>query len=215
MTVADPRGAHFPIWGFDLHWFHVVNGLAGRSTVLDFLGRLFGNYGPEMWIVIFLLVWFWPPLEANRARRALVYAAAAAVVALVVNVVLSHALPFRPRPFVYLPRSAVHQLLAHANDSSFPSDHAAGSFAIAGALFYSSRRAGWWALLLAALIAVARVFTGLHWPTDVLVGAAIGLLAAVVVLRLRDLLEGLVRWLFQLFGMRPEPMRVRVRSRAR
>jgi undecaprenyl-diphosphatase len=199
----------FPITSFDRHWFSVVNGLAGKNAVLDALGRLFGNYGPEMWVVILLAIWFWPPMVANRPRRAVVYATVATVLALAVNYVLSHALPFRPRPLYFLPPSAVHPLLSHSNDSSFPSDHAAGSFAIAVALFFAGRRAGWWAVLLACLIAVARVFTGLHWPTDVLAGAAIGTLAGLVVLAGRNALEGLTAFVFGLFGIRPERIRVR------
>jgi undecaprenyl-diphosphatase len=202
--------SRFPITGFDRHWFSVINGLAGHNSLLDLLGKVFANYGPEIWVFIFLLVWFWPPLEGNRTRRALVYAGAAAVLALAIGYVLSHVLPFRPRPFVYLPPSQVHQLLAHKNDSSFPSDHATGSFAIAVALFYAGRQAGWWALLLAVLIAVGRVFTGLHWPTDVIAGAVIGSLSAAVVLAFgRGALEGLVGLLYRLFGMRPERIRVR------
>jgi undecaprenyl-diphosphatase len=201
----------FPITAFDRHWFSVINGMAGHHHLLDVLGKVFGNDGPELWVLIFLAVWFWPPMVENRPRRAVVYAAAAAVVALAVNYVLSHLLPFRPRPFVYLPPDQVHRLLAHANDSSFPSDHAAGSFAIATAFFYAGRKAGWWAVLLAALIAVARVFTGLHWPTDVLAGAAVGILAGLVVLAARGVLEGLVQWVFGLFGIRPARIRVRQR----
>lgn len=199
------QASRFPIGPFDFHWFSVINGLATKSSVLDGLGKILALYGPEIWAGIFLLLWFWPPQRANRARRAVVYATVAGIVALAINVALSHGLPFRPRPFVYLPASMVHQLIPHANDSSFPSDHAAGSFAFAIGLFYAGSRSGWWALLLAAAIAVARVFVGVHWPTDVLAGAAVGLLSGVVVLGLRGMVEPLVQWLFKLFRFRPAP----------
>lgn len=199
------QASRFPIGHFDFHWFSVINGLATKSSVLDGLGKILALYGPEIWAGIFLLLWFWPPQRANRARRAVVYATVAGIVALAINVALSHGLPFRPRPFVYLPASMVHQLIPHANDSSFPSDHAAGSFAFAIGLFYAGSRSGWWALLLAAAIAVARVFVGVHWPTDVLAGAAVGLLSGVVVLGLRGMVEPLVQWLFKLFRFRPAP----------
>lgn len=188
---------------FDLHWFHVVNGWAALSPLLDRLAVVLANDAVEIWGAIFLLLWFWPPRRVNRARRAVVYAVVAGVVALAVNALLTHGLPYRPRPFVYLPRDQVHALLAHAPDSSFPSDHAAGSFAFAVSLFYARARDGWWALLLAAGVAVARVMTGLHWPTDVLAGAAVGTVSAAFVLALRGLLEPLARWLFRLFRFLP------------
>lgn len=189
---------------FDLHWFHVVNHWATISPALNELGKVLAGDAPEIWAVLLLLFWFWPPLRANRGRRTVVYATVAAVVALAINYVLTHTLPFQPRPFAYLPASEVHLLLHHANDSGFPSDTAAGSFGFAVGFFYARARDGWWALLLAAAIALARVFVGVHWPDDILVGAAVGIVAGLVVLALRGWLEPVVQWLFRLFRFQPE-----------
>lgn len=202
--------AQFGVGPFDLHWFHVINGWTSISSLLNRLAVIFAKDAPEIWIVIFLLLWLWPPLKANRSRRAVVYAAVAGVIALVISYVLSHAFPYRPRPFAYLPPEQIHQLLAHAKDSSFPSDHAAGSFAFAIGLFYARARDGWWALLLAALVAVARVMVGVHWPTDVLTAAGVGIFSGAIVLAFRGTLEGLVRWLFRLFRFRSERAGLRI-----
>ncbi len=193
----------FPITGFDRHWFLVINGWTAISPVLNDLAIVLAKYAPELWAVIFLLLWFWPPLKQNRSRRAVVYATVAGVLALAINVSLSHFLPYRPRPFVFEPH-LVHQLISHKPDTSFPSDHAAGSFAFAIGLFYARPRDGWWGLLFAAAISVARVWVGVHWPTDVLAGAVIGLISGALVLSLKSWLEGLVEWLFALFGFQPE-----------
>ncbi|MCY0879088.1 MAG: phosphatase PAP2 family protein [Firmicutes bacterium] len=195
--------SQFPITPFDQHWELVVNGWTRYSPWLNRLGEVLAGYAPEIWAVVFLLLWFWPPLKQNRARRAVVYAVVAGVLALAINVVLGHILPYRPRPFVYEPR-LIHQLLPHKKDTSFPSDHAAGSFAFAVGLFFAGASDGILALIFAALVSIARVFVGLHWPTDVIAGAVIGVISGLVVLALRGYLEWLVQALFRLFGMKPE-----------
>jgi undecaprenyl-diphosphatase len=62
------------------------------------------------------------------------------------------------------------------SDCSFPSGHAAGSFAMASLVFASRRREGGWLLVLAALIGLSRVMLGVHYLSDVLAGAILGAL---------------------------------------
>ena len=102
-------------------------------------------------------------------------ALASAGLALLVGKGLSLAVD-RPRPFVTHPE--VHDFLHHAADGSFPSDHATAAFAIAGALSLRYRR--WAPLLMGSAIALAfaRVLLGVHYPSDVIAGAALGLAAA-------------------------------------
>ena len=88
----------------------------------------------------------------------------------------------RTRPFVAHP-GQVHLFSHHAADAGFPSDHATAAFAIAGVLVGLLGRRALPVLLAAVLLAVARVLLGLHYPGDVLAGAALGLLVAIVVVR--------------------------------
>ena len=57
---------------------------------------------------------------------------------------------------------------------AWPSGHAAGSFAFAGFVLALDRRWGVAALSMAGAVAASRVALGVHWPTDVLAGAALG-----------------------------------------
>src|SRR5689334_4602219 len=84
----------------------------------------------------------------------------------------------RPRPFMV--GSDTHALVAHSADSSFPSDHSIVAFAIATSLLFWNRRVGMAALALAALLCIARVSVGVHYPTDVLTGATVGAGAALL-----------------------------------
>jgi undecaprenyl-diphosphatase len=60
------------------------------------------------------------------------------------------------------------------HDPSFPSGHAAGSFAFAAFVVMLDRRWGALAVALATLVGLSRIALGVHWPTDVLAGAIVG-----------------------------------------
>lgn len=103
----------------------------------------------------------------------------------------------RARPFVAHPH-AVHLFAKHGPDAGFPSDHATASMAIAAA-FLLRRRYGWglFTLVFAVILDFGRVAAGFHYPTDVLGGAAIGALAALLLWQplLRDRIDALVDFL--------------------
>jgi undecaprenyl-diphosphatase len=120
-------------------------------------------------VALFLLV---PGARRRLAQRAAVAAGAGAAVALLVAHFISAAID-RPRPFVDH-AATIHPFLAHAPDPSFPSDHATAAFAIAVAVALRRRGFGWALIVAAAVVAAGRVFLGLHYPSDVLAGAALG-----------------------------------------
>jgi undecaprenyl-diphosphatase len=78
----------------------------------------------------------------------------------------------RARPFVGDPR--VHPSIGLPHDPSMPSGHAMNAFAGAVLLAAAVPRARWPLLMLAALIALSRVYLGVHFPSDVIAGALLG-----------------------------------------
>jgi len=112
-------------------------------------------------------------------RRAAVAAGLSAGLGLLVVKIITEFYD-RARPFVAHP-GAVHLFAKHAADASFPSDHATASMAIAVA-FLLRRRFFWGVLtfVFAVILDAGRVAAGFHYPSDVIGGAVIGALSALV-----------------------------------
>jgi membrane-associated phospholipid phosphatase len=89
-----------------------------------------------------------------------------------------------------IPRSRphLHPLVSVPHTHSFPSGHAAISFACATVVGAAEPRARLPLYVLAALVAWSRVYVGVHYPSDVAAGALIGIALGYVVIRALPLL---------------------------
>ena len=122
----------------------------------------------------------------RRDREIVVIAIVSGLVAFLAGRLLAHYLPFRLRP-VYEPAlkglypiTSVDELLPRTW-SAFPSDHAMLWCAISMGIFLASRWLGIYALThTAVLIGLPRVYLGLHYPSDVIVGGLLGIALACV-----------------------------------
>ncbi len=126
-----------------------------------------GNAG-LFWILLALVL-----LSFKKTRKiGLACAVSIAIGALITNLILKNWVA-RIRPYEALESLSI--LVSKPHDFSFPSGHSTASFAGAWALFRNTKSR--WripALVLAALIALSRLYVGVHYPTDVLAGCAIG-----------------------------------------
>lgn len=124
------------------------------------------------WILLGLLLLFW-----KKTRRAGAAALGAmGIGALLTNIILKNLIG-RTRPYEVV--NGLILLVEKQHDFSFPSGHACASFAAASALYrFLPGKWGVPWIVLAVLIAVSRLYVGVHYPTDVLAGAAVGIFSA-------------------------------------
>jgi len=178
---------------FDVTVFHLINNLAGKVPAVDFIMKFFAQYALPLYAAFFIVAWFALPRPDVRHRHALFVAGCAGVLALLINLVIAH-LWFRPRPFVVLPKGTFHQLIPHPADASFPSDHVAGGFGFASASWGTAPKwISYFFTVVSVIVMVARVYVGVHWPTDVLGGMVVGILAGKAIWMISPALAPLTR----------------------
>ena len=163
-----------------LDWFQTLH-----TPVLDkFMTSVtkLGNAG-IFWIILTVLFLLIPKMR----KTGVVMAAALIIDLLLCNVLLKN-LVARTRP--YDVNTGIQLLVAKLRDYSFPSGHTAASFASAAALYFAGEnKLCKPALVLACLIAVSRLYLYVHYPTDVLGGVVIGIIAGYLGYRLVKVLE--------------------------
>ena len=153
----------------------------GRSYLLDRAAYLLVSdyFIPLLMSLWGVGLWFHGRDAAARGRNQRgVLAAAIALGFANLAVLLLNQHFFRDRPFV---DHDLANLLYAPTDSGFPANPSAVAFAFAMAVWLKNRRAAGPPLFLAALWSLARVYNGLHYPSDVLGGALIGIAVACLV----------------------------------
>ena len=192
-SPGGARPASVP--GIDLTLYKALNGYAYHHDGFEDALRVFALNAQFAFLALLALLFLmrgkWRSLNA---RHGVVAAGFSALLALGVAQLIAD-LWARPRPYVAHAADA-HLFIARSGDPSFPSDHATAAFAIAVALLLRHRKAGLIALAMATVLSVARVAVGTHYPSDVLAGAAIGTLAALVLWHpsVRQPLHRLAEW---------------------
>ncbi|MFH1401952.1 MAG: phosphatase PAP2 family protein [Parcubacteria group bacterium] len=153
----------------DLYIFQWINNFAGKNIYLDSAAIFFAEYFQYV-IGIILLIVILKNFKKNLAMSISVISAV-----FLSRVVITEAIRyFFPisRPFVAM---RVNQLLSHSESASLPSGHAALFFALAAAAYFYNKKLGIFFFISAFLISISRVFAGIHWPSDILAGALVGI----------------------------------------
>ncbi|WP_328830181.1 phosphatase PAP2 family protein [Streptomyces sp. NBC_00252] len=167
----------------DVDLLYDINGLAKDAPHwFDRVVEFVGEYGLLVAMVL-LVVWCWWSVrrrggeDAAASVAGLVWAPIAASLAVLVNVPIRGFVE-RPRPF--LDHTGLDVLISGKTDYSFVSDHATITMAMGVALFVADRRFGMAGIGLALVEGFCRVYMGVHYPTDVIGGFALGTAVALL-----------------------------------
>lgn len=175
----------------DLWLFHLLNDFVGTVPPFDLFIRFVVNDYTIPTIISLIAggLWFAGATDEERQRNQ------RAVILIALGILFSQALIkdlaaiyFRPRPFAMEP---VKLLFYRPSVSSFPSIPIAVTFTFAMGAWHANRRIGKILFALGILYAFARVYAGVHYPSDVIGGAAIGAGMVWIVARLRFVFEPL------------------------
>jgi undecaprenyl-diphosphatase len=166
-----------------------------------------GIYQDSLKLAFFVALFWWAwfdakdPARLHEAREKIVASFIGGMLCVGLVRVMALVLPFRTRP---LANTSLCLTFPVATDtwghwSSFPSDHAALFFSLTVCLFSISTRLGLLALAdTVFLICLPRMFVGVHYPTDLILGALIGIVAGRWLMRKRVrgfLSRPMLRWL--------------------
>ena len=157
----------------DTELFSSLNGLAANSGIAV-LSSITTQFGSEVILALIGLSLYL--LSSKDNTKILIGVVFAITLSDLVLSILKGAY-FRPRPYQVL--SGVNLPIGQDELSSFPSGHATRAFAVAALITMQKGKKYAVVLLLSTTVAVSRVIIGLHFPSDVLAGAFLGIVLAV------------------------------------
>jgi len=193
----------------DWRIYHAINTFVSHHSWIGSIFRVIETYGTILIGVAAVALWLVARPGGDRKWKLVSGSAlGAAALGLVVHVIIS-SIWHRDRP--YQTHHVAHIWGPYKTDASFPSDHATASFGIAVAVALLDPFAGAIFLVLAVLISVGRVIVGEHYPGDVIAGAAVGTICALVVVRFgRPVIDFFARLVERV----TDPVVARVRGRS-
>ena len=179
--------------------FQWINNFAGSSKLLDTLMIAITNSVPYVAILFMLILWFNNGKKENAIRKqyTVLYTALSVSIALLVNVLI-HAVYYHPRPFI---THHVNQLVPHAADSSFVSDHSVLVFSIAFVFILRGEKLKYIALIWAVLVGISRMYVGVHYPLDILGAAFLTLITSGLVMQSTRMFEPIAQLMFKMYAL--------------
>ena len=177
---------------FNVSTFLLINQYAGKNNLLDNI--LIGTAEVMPYVFMLTMVYLW--FDGNIERKKSSFNSGLSVL---LGMLISYTISlfyYHSRPFV---DELGTQLVEHAPDSSFPSDHTTFIFSISIMLLFNktTRVIGTILCVLSFISGLSRVFVGVHFPLDILSAILVAIFSSLLVFKLQSktnvLLKQLVR----------------------
>ncbi|MCP4989276.1 MAG: undecaprenyl-diphosphatase [Colwellia sp.] len=165
---------------FNVATFLLINQYAGKSNFLDAFLIVFAEVTPYTFILIIIYLWFSNCVDRKKSS---INSGLSVLLGMLTSYVIS-LFYYHSRPFV---ENLGTQLVEHAPDSSFPSDHTTFIFSISIMLLFnkSTRAIGSILCFLSFISGLSRVFVGVHFPLDIFGAILVAIFSSVVVFKLQ------------------------------
>lgn len=169
----------------DLYIFNLFHSLVGQTFWVDVVIYLFAQYVPIIVIgIVFSYTFYFASLRKKKTSIKYITSLISASLSLIVLMCIRYIYP-HPRPFVALDFSPLFM----ETSSSFPSGHATFFFALSTSIYFINKRLGKVFYGITILISLARISAGVHYPSDIVGGAILGVFTASILFYLAK------RWL--------------------
>ncbi len=122
-----------------------------------------------------VVLWF---IDGKIKKTQVIHALFACLLAWIIAALIKHFFP-TIRPFML--NGGETSVLLRPTDGSFPSEHTVIAFALAVTVFIRDGKVGWFFLISAIIIGIARIVANVHYPVDIVGGAFLGTIVAVII----------------------------------
>lgn len=167
-----------------LHWIQDIMKCDALDVFFSYITKL-GNFG-IFWILLAIMLLFF-----KKTRKTGISMGIALILGLIICNLTLKPLVARTRP--YIEDTSLMLIIKPEADFSFPSGHTVASIESAVAIYIKNKKWGTAALILAVIIAFSRLYLTVHYPSDVVIGALIGIMTGIAGCRIASLLYKKIR----------------------
>ena len=184
------------LFNLELYLFYFINTYLS-NPIFDYIFIFFHHCHEQLWFIIIVLsIWIYYIIKDKKNRLLL-------IVLIPLSILLTDQigrsikhLELRQRPYMSIEKENIQLLIeipknefgqyhqTSSSQKSFPSNHAANMFSICYLLAYIYNDQKKYFMTFAILIAISRIYVGVHYPLDVLAGMLIGFIIGYILIKL-------------------------------
>lgn len=172
-----------------IFWLNQYSQLSPKfNYIISYIEHAYAFKGLAIMSMLWYL-WFKSSDTSLKTKSTIIGAIISCIIALLITSAINYVVPFQ---FTPIANKAINfqppigstidsSNTGHGWINSFPSHHATMFYALAMGIFLASKRLGYFAFFYITLFIIfPRIYLGLHYPTDVIAGAAVGMLTTVL-----------------------------------